>query len=207
MNEQVKEIQDRLLTWMDHSIRGQRKGNPVYFQGKIALITDMLDFINSLPEQPVEETPEPYTGVYDEAYLKEKIARATKSWEGVDLDKMLAECRGYEQPVEGLEEAAISYYFGGYLPENVDFRKDALSRKEVQFFIAGAKWQAEQTRDEHFWNGIQYAKKQMMEEAVEGEVEENYLDEEGVHTCVLLGRHFNPGDEVYVIKKENGTDL
>ena len=25
-------------------------------------------------------------------------------------------------------------------------------------FIAGAKWQVEQTRDEHFWNGIQYAK-------------------------------------------------
>lgn len=51
------------------------------------------------PDQPVEETPEPYTGIYDEAYLQEKIAKATKSWEGVDVDKMLAECRGYEQPV------------------------------------------------------------------------------------------------------------
>ena len=52
MNEQVKKIQDRLLIWMDHSIRGQGKGNPVYFQGKIALITDMLDFIDRLPKLP-----------------------------------------------------------------------------------------------------------------------------------------------------------
>ena len=55
--------------------------------------------------------------------------------------------------------------------------------------------------------GAEWQKAKMMEEAMEGEVEENYLDEDGVHTCVLLGRHFNPGDEVYVIKKENGTGI
>jgi len=36
-------------------------------------------------------------------------------------------------------------------------------KSHIKGFIAGAKWQAEQTRDEHFWNGIQYAKKELRE--------------------------------------------
>ena len=57
---------------------------------------------DSLPE---ENNPEPYNPVYDEDYLNEKIAKATKSWEGVDVNKMLADCRGYEEkPSDDLEE-------------------------------------------------------------------------------------------------------
>lgn len=89
--ERQKEINEKLLD-------GQLRAGCLY------AFNQVLSFIDTLPEQPVEETPEPYTGVYGEAYLQEKIAKATKSWEGVDVDKMLAECRGYEQPVEGLEE-------------------------------------------------------------------------------------------------------
>ena len=40
------------------------------------------------------EKPEPYNPVYDEAYLNEKIKKATESWKGVDVDAMLAACRG-----------------------------------------------------------------------------------------------------------------
>jgi len=58
----------------------------------------LLDFINSLPDEPDVNRPEPYSPVYDEAYLKEKIDKATESWKGVDVDAMLAECRGYEEP-------------------------------------------------------------------------------------------------------------
>jgi hypothetical protein len=62
----------------------------------------LLAFIDSLPD---ENNPEPYNPVYDEDYLNEKIAKATKSWEGVDVDAMLADCRGYEEkPSEDLNK-------------------------------------------------------------------------------------------------------
>ena len=37
-----------LAKWMEHSVRGMKKGNPAYFQGKITLITDLLAFIHEL---------------------------------------------------------------------------------------------------------------------------------------------------------------
>lgn len=50
----------------------------------------ILDFLDTLPD---EEQP---TKGYDEAYLNEKIAKASKSWEGVDVDKFMDEVRGRE---------------------------------------------------------------------------------------------------------------
>lgn len=47
-----------------------------------------------------QEQPTPY----DEAYLNEKIAKATKSWEGVDVDKFMDEVRGREPEVDLAEE-------------------------------------------------------------------------------------------------------
>ena len=70
--------------------------------GYSAALDDIEKFIDSLPD---ENNPEPYNPVYDEDYLNEKIAKATKSWEGVDVNKMLADCRGYEEkPSEDLRE-------------------------------------------------------------------------------------------------------
>ncbi len=37
-----------------------------------------------------------YRPMYDEAYLDGLIAKASKSWEGVDVDGFLSEIRGYE---------------------------------------------------------------------------------------------------------------
>lgn len=103
-----------------------------YFTG----IDAISNFIDSLPD---ENNPEPYNPVYDEDYLNEKIAKATKSWEGVDVDKMLADCRGYEEkPSEELKDAAVRWEpkYGIQVSELIihDIR-DA--------FIAGAEWQAE----------------------------------------------------------------
>jgi hypothetical protein len=89
----------------------------------------LLAFIESLPD---ENNPEPYNPVYDEDYLNEKIAKATKSWEGVDADKMLAESRGIEEKPSGdLEKAAENIYKTPFGTRAEDFQ-------------AGAEWQAKQ---------------------------------------------------------------
>ena len=47
--EQVLDaIRLELNKWLDHSVRGMKKGNTAYFQGKITLITDLLAFIHEL---------------------------------------------------------------------------------------------------------------------------------------------------------------
>lgn len=89
-----------------------------YYHGKVIALEELCPFLDTLSEEP--DRPEPYTGKYDEAYLDEKIKKATEHWKGVDVDKMLAECRGYdEQPDKSLEEAArleeeIAKYFSGW---------------------------------------------------------------------------------------------
>ena len=70
----------------------------------------LLSFLSALES----ENPEPYNPVYDEAYLNEKIKKATESWKGVDVDAMLAECRGYdeeksEKPIDELEVEIALY--------------------------------------------------------------------------------------------------
>lgn len=76
-------------------------------------------------------------------------------------------------------------------------------------FIAGAKWQAEQFLKSSplpedttiFLKGVAEGKRLMMEEAVEGIAEELYNDGE-IHCAVGVGTCFQPGQKVYVIKKE-----
>lgn len=75
------------------------------FGAKLELF-DILAWLDTLPDEPEQPTMS-----YDEAYLNEKIAKASKSWEGVDVDKFMDEIRGRE-PVSDchdLEEAAEEY--------------------------------------------------------------------------------------------------
>lgn len=105
--------------------------------GYSAALDDIEKFLNTLED---ENNPEPYNPVYDEDYINEKIAKATKSWEGVDVDKYMDEVRGREHVSEDLEKAAeeswIDYEYrdSGHLYSSV--YKDA--------FIAGAEWQKSQ---------------------------------------------------------------
>ena len=50
---------------------------------------------------------------YDEAYINECIAKASKTWKGVDVDKFIDEVRGRE--TVDLEED-VKKYFGGLWP-------------------------------------------------------------------------------------------
>lgn len=69
-----------------------------YYEGMADALDLFEQFIDTLEES---ERPEPYNPIYDEAYLNEKIKKATESWKGVDVDAMLAECRGYDEEKSG----------------------------------------------------------------------------------------------------------
>ena len=145
--------------------------------GKVEVLNKVIAFIDSLPD---ENNPEPYNPVYDEDYLNEKIAKATKSWEGVDVDKMLADCRGYEEkPSEDLEEAANEY---AILDEEGKWKDGG----KYKGFIAGAEWQ----------------KEQMMKDAVEGFIfqsEDYYLKE----LVAQYNGELKHGDKVKIIIVKN----
>ena len=91
---------------------------------------ELLSFIDSLPEGP---TPKGY----DEAYLNECIAKASKTWEGVDVDKYMDKVRGRSpEESDDLEEAAEQF---ARLYDNGTC--DGIAQ---DCFIAGAEWQKEQ---------------------------------------------------------------
>lgn len=126
--EKIKdEIERRKKRWMYDDL-------PIAM-GRYYEDRDLLSFIDSLPD---ENNPEPYNPVYDEDYLNEKIAKATKSWEGVDVDKMLAECRGIEEPSDDLEEE-INRYFYPLHPSDIQFEPFTQMEKCARHF---AEWGA-----------------------------------------------------------------
>lgn len=91
----------------------------------------LLSFLDALPD----ESEQPARG-YDEAYLNEKIAKASKSWEGVDVDKFMDEIRGREPVTDcgELEEEAEEW------AENEAYGKsDAEFEMAYKGFIAGAE--------------------------------------------------------------------
>lgn len=67
-----------------------------FFDAKLSGIYDVMSIVDSLQQ----EQPEQPTRGYDEAYLNEKIAKATKSWKGVDVDKFMDEVRGREPEMD-----------------------------------------------------------------------------------------------------------
>lgn len=165
----------------------------------------LLAFIDSLPD---ENNPEPYNPVYDEDYLNEKIAKATKSWKGVDVDAMLAECRGYGgKPSEDLEKAAENYIAPIENDEGLDYI-NFNGRDIKDAFIAGAKWQKGQMmaewlkdRDGCFWDGVNEGKKAMREQMMKDAVEGRAHPEECEIWVNLLGYgyKYKDGDKVKII--------
>jgi len=91
----------------------------------------------------IKPIDEPKEMSVDEAmkYIDEKIAktRASKSLEGVDVDKFLDEIRGGNP--DDLEEAAKEY---AILPMDVGDGLVCVDKKEERAFIAGAKWMESQ---------------------------------------------------------------
>ena len=63
----------------------------IYYSG----MADALDLFEQFLDTLSDESEQPING-YDEAYLNEKIAKASKTWEGVDVDKYMNEVRDRE---------------------------------------------------------------------------------------------------------------
>lgn len=74
-----------------------------------------LDTLSEEPDKSVEEEAEVHSYGYDEDYLNEKIAKASKSWEGVDVDKFMDEVRGREPEQPNLDDIKRECYYKGYL--------------------------------------------------------------------------------------------
>ncbi len=179
----------------------------------------LLAFIESLPD---ENNPEPYNPVYDEDYLNEKIAKATKSWEGVDVDAMLADCRGYEEkPSEDLEEAAENIYKTPFGTRAEDFQAGAEWQKEQDQPITGNSLEQEWLRyvekkkkecrgelpslGEYGWLRIarhfaNWQKKQMLKNAMEVDVDD--LNGEIYNNCIEKG--MTGKDKVKIIILKDG---
>lgn len=160
-----------------------------YFTG----IATISNFIDSLLD---ENNPEPYNPVYDEDYLNEKIAKATKSWEGVDVDAMLVECRGNDEPVtdsHGLEEAARLYAIPHYMKDvDVNYLEEYPYDKIAEAaFIAGAEWQKSQMLNNAF----------MLNDVVhDGRIELEGDPLPSLDPILILPYpQFKPGDKVKVI--------
>lgn len=104
-------------------------------------------FLDTLPD----ESEQPTMG-YDEAYLNEKIAKASKSWEGIDVDKFMDEIRGRE-PVTDCHELTEA--------------KEEYLRKARM--TPGHEWMTRDIEDA-FKEGAEWMKRKMMEGAVTVEV-------------------------------------
>lgn len=97
-----KEELRSLLAFLD-TLENATKANEVLMGRVKAPSLDMESVRRRLDTLQEQDRPEPYNPTYDEAYLNEKIKKATKSWKGVDVNKMLAECRGYDEPEVDLD--------------------------------------------------------------------------------------------------------
>jgi hypothetical protein len=134
----------------------------IYYSGMADALDLFEQFLDTLEEEPAQNG-------YDEAYLNEKIAKASKTWEGVDVDKYMDEVRGRE-PDKSLEEAAEEYMFTHHeanesLEEAVthqmeddgnvdDFVRRGIDNIALRYAELGAEWQ----------------KQRMLKDAVEGAV-------------------------------------
>lgn len=140
--EQIKAEIERLKKLLE--VSNYYLDNSQQSLGYSFALDDFEDFIGSLPD---ENNPEPYNPVYDEDYLNEKIAKATKSWEGVDVDKYMDETRGRKLVSKNLEEAAEEWckINNKGIALCADKKSHYLA-EGVDAFIAGAEWQYQKDR-------------------------------------------------------------
>lgn len=84
----------------------------------IVAYDNILSLIDSLPEEPAPKG-------YDESYLNECIAKASKTWKGVDVDKYMDEVRGNRPKLSdnSLDEEIAGMY-------QALFGTDVIYRKE-----------------------------------------------------------------------------
>jgi hypothetical protein len=144
---------------------------------------DCVNF-NMHEEKETEKSEKPINPEDAMKLLEEKIALVKQrgTWDGVDVDKFMDEVRGREpeKPVPNdLEEYASRTgfdYVDNIVQEHPGHR---FNDHDVEYayrdgIIAGAKWQADHTplpEDTVLFNkGVEEGKRQMMENAVEGEV-------------------------------------
>ena len=148
-------------------------------EGSIDALQGLRDsFLDTLPD---EEQP---TKGYDEAYLNEKIAKASKSWEGVDVDKFMDEVRGREPVTDcnDLEEEIKEQIYDRFYDLNgiaVIGTSGYAEVKDMEYIARHfAEWQAKQLLKSSplpedtvlFQKGVEEGKRLMMEGAVEGKV-------------------------------------
>jgi len=112
--------------------------------------------------------------------MVDSIPASVDSGAGYVIDEVYKILDSLEDEIPSELDEAAEKYLDGIFGEgkHQDFY--------VQLFIAGSEWQ----------------KAKMMENAVEGVAEELYND--GEPQCTVgVGTYFKPGEEVYVIKKED----
>lgn len=205
MNEQIEAIRNEIKRLEEIHERNLKKpmerGRIGYAHGVVACCDRILSFIDSLPEEPAPKG-------YDEAYLNEYIAKASKTWKGVDVEKYMDEVRGKRpKSSDTLEEAAERQINEALFKWSYD-DEDGIEQYVHDAFIAGAKWQAEQEKDEWlkdregcFWDGVKEGKKamekQMMKDAVEFIVTTNLANRPVIYLYQLEG--FRYGDKVRII--------
>lgn len=200
-----KEIEKRLKNIRDYmSGTGMRYKGPKYFkaQGKESAYDALLSIIVSLQQ----EQPEQPTRGYDEAYLNEKIAKATKSWKGVDVDKFMDDMRGREPEVD--LEKETKRWWKEHLHLNPENQLWMDAHQSVVFARHFAEWGAERQKKQDekeqadlftivALDAAQRVKEQMMKDAVEGIARPD--DCEIWVNLVGYGYKFNDGDKVKLI--------
>ena len=110
----------------------------IYYSG----MTDALDLFEQFLDTLSDESEQPING-YDEAYLNEKIAKASKTWEGVDVDKYMDEVRDRELDMydpQYLDMNYEQYYFipwpDSQLFEEEDTEKEFIVPVEGGVFLS-----------------------------------------------------------------------
>lgn len=135
---------------------GFYENNCPFIRGKLIPYPNKVCKDYTFSAMKAEAEPKPY----DEDYLNSKIAKASESWKGVDVDKFMDEVRGREPEDleeeeeeswrmkyrlwEGFADIDDASYQYAYDMSN-DWAQEKPTWKQVQdSFKAGAKWMANQ---------------------------------------------------------------
>ena len=110
----------------------------IYYSG----MADALDLFEQFLDTLSDESEQPING-YDEAYLNEKIAKASKTWESVDVDKYMDKVRDRELDMydpQYLDMNYERYYFipwpDSQLFEEEDHEKEFIVPVEGGVFLS-----------------------------------------------------------------------